>query len=108
MRFDKNGNIDTFLYRKPIDIYKYVLFNFAHPLSCKSEILYSQFLPIQSICTNFSDFDRKSTNMSVAFLNQRYSLNLVSETLKKARNIIRATLMLPKGNKRMSTLTTNK
>ena len=84
VRLDKNGNIDTSLYRKPTDTYNYVLFNSAHPLSCKSAILYSQFLRIRRICTNLNDFDRHSNNMSVAFLKPGYPQNLVSEAIKKA------------------------
>ena len=92
---NNNDTLSTSIYRKPTDTYNYILFNSAHPVSCKKGIPYGQFLRIRRICTNTKDFETHSSDMAKAFIERGYPPKLIHDSLEKARNLDRHTLLWP-------------
>ena len=98
IKLHPNGTLPTSLYCtccKPIGTYNYVLYSSALPTSCKLCIPYSQFLRIQRICSELSDFDNHSNNMALAFIQRVYPKDIVLLAQTQARNLNIETLIFP-------------
>ena len=89
----ETGSINTSIYRKPTDTYNYILYNSAHPTSCKKGIPYGQFLRIRRICTNLQDFEHHANEMADAFIQRGYPKQLVTDSLIKAKSMNRKHLL---------------
>lgn len=91
-----DGNITTDLYKKPTDARNYLVFNSAHPLSCKRGIPFGQFLRIRRICSSLEMFDKNAVEMAKCFLDRGYPADLVETSMIKARRMDRDILLAPK------------
>ena len=90
-----DGKIVTDLYSKPTDSHNYLLYNSAHPRSCRDSIPYSQLLRIRRICSNITDYDRHACEYAGYFLDRGYPLKIVEEAVIKARRLDRDKLLNP-------------
>ncbi len=81
----KNNHIITDLYQKPTDSHNYLMYDSAHPQSCKDSIPYSQLLRIRWICSEESDFLGHCFNLIRHFTQRGYPLKLLEESLFHAQ-----------------------
>ena len=91
----KHGTtLSTKAYSKPTDSHNYLLYSSCHPTHCKQGLPYSQFLRIRRICTHIEDFDSKVLNMADHFVRRGYPIELVSNSMLKARRQNRVELLI--------------
>ena len=83
-----NGNrLTTSVFYKPTDSHNYLLFSYIHPKHTKRSIPFSQFLRLRRLCSEDEDFQSKSLEMKIFFVERGYPSSLVDTALSKATNI---------------------
>ena len=90
---DNSGNIQTTIYSKETDKHCYLLYDSAHTQHTEDGIPYAQFLRIRRICSTRDHFLKSSIKYAFAFINRRYPITLVFESLMKAMDKDRDTLI---------------
>ncbi len=92
----KNGTkLITKAYSKPTDAHNYLLYSSCHPHHCKQGLPYSQFLRIRRLCSNITDFETTVIDMACHFLRRGYPIDLVENSMIKARRQDRELLLDP-------------
>ncbi len=81
----KDNSICTDLFRKPTDARNYLMFDSAHPHSCKKGIPYGQFLRVRRICSTLEIYDKRALEMAQSFLARGYPQELVETAVIRAR-----------------------
>ena len=89
------GTLYTDLYCKPTDSHNYLVYDSAHPGHCKKGLPYSQFLRLRRICQRLSDFDKNATMLASHFYRRGYPLDLIEDSLIRARRHDREELLHP-------------
>ena len=73
----------TSIYYKETDTHSYLNYTSSHPIRCKNSIPYSQFLRLRRICSDERDFDIKSKEMTVFFINRGYPQQILQQALNR-------------------------
>ncbi len=89
----KNNKIITDLYQKPTDSHNYLMYNSAHPQSCKDSIPYSQFLRKRRICSQEEDYIGHCLNLIRHFRCRGYPIKLLEEAMYQAQIRDRTSLL---------------
>ena len=89
----RDDRIATSIQYKETDSHSYLNFKSSHPSNCKSAILYSQFLRLRKICSEYDDFEVQATTMETLFVARGYPATLVRRGREKAISTTRPTLL---------------
>ena len=89
-----NGNaLSTSVHYKPTDSHCYLLNSSSHPSHVKNSIPLSQFLRLQRLCSDDSEFSNKSEEMCHFFKKRCYEIenpdSVVNTAQHRAQQIIR-------------------
>ena len=88
-------HLETGLYRKPTDTFKYLHYKSFQPGHQKKSIPYTQFVRVRRICSNKKNF-YTHTNLMIAHMHQRgYPINLLLQAQTKAAQLERDKLVDP-------------
>ena len=94
--YTPEGNIAFKLYSKPTDKHNYLRYDSCHPKRMKDSIPFSQFLRIHRICTEISEFDKSAALIAKHFLRRGYPMDLIQDSIIRARRLDRASLLNPR------------
>jgi len=93
---DHTGHLYTTLYTKPTDTHAYLHYASCHPHHQKTSGPYGQLLRLRRICYRQRDFLREAHILLQHYQKRGYPHPLLAESLEKALNQDRATLLTPK------------
>ncbi len=93
--YTPEGNIAFKLYSKPTDKHNYLRYDSCHPKRMKDSIPFSQFLRVRRICTENAEFDKSVTLLATHFLRRGYPLDLIEDSIIRARRLDRQNLLTP-------------
>ena len=79
----------TSVHYKPTDSHSYLLYSSSHPSHVKNSIPYSQFLRLRRLCSDHSDFSRKSEEMCQFFEKRGYPVSVVKAGHHRAQQFDR-------------------
>jgi len=102
---NKNGKIETDLYRKPTDTVKYLLPSSSHPKHVCRSIPYSLALRIRRICSEETTFIQRIEELKLMLLSRKYKREEVDKQIIKVKELTR-TEALEVTQRRESTRTT--
>ena len=88
-----NKVLSTSIFYKPTASHAYLDYHSSHSLSTRNSIPYSQFLRLRRLCSDETDFDSQSRDMTIHFLNRRYPLHVVVNALARAKKVPRQSLL---------------
>ena len=89
----ENGKIKTDLYVKPTNTHQYLHSSSCHPYDCKTEILYSQMLPLNRICSDSTSIDRRCNDLEGWLLERGYKESEVRKQVLRGRTFCRDDLL---------------
>ena len=89
----EGNNLITDLYSKPTDSHQYLLLTSCHPPHCCRNIPFSLALRIRRICTQKSDFEIRTKELSDQLCRRVYNNTKVSQSITKAGNLQREDLL---------------
>ena len=95
VKIGQDRKLYTTLYTKPTDSHNYLLYDSAHPMHTKRSLPYSQFLRLRRICSHLEDFDSNALMIASHFRRRQYPLDLIEDSLIKARRVDRTQLLNP-------------
>ena len=81
---DKDGKLQTKVYRKPTDRPNYLHSYSEHPASTKSSIIYSQALRIKRICSEETEFKNACENLKERLMKRGYREETIVSMIEKA------------------------
>ena len=85
-----SGNgLGTSVHYKPTDSHSYLLHSSSHPSHVKNSIPYSQFLRLRRLCSDESDFSKKSKEMCQFFEKRGYPASVIQAAHHRAQQIDR-------------------
>ena len=90
---DKDGRINTTVFRKPTDRNTLLRADSFHPPSLKKNIPYGQFQRLKRICDQESDFETKAEDMKLRFKNRGYKSQVINEAYNKTKSLKRQDLL---------------
>ena len=80
---EENNNIQTTLYRKPIDQQAFLHAKSEYARSLKNSNPYSQALRLKTICSTSTEFDKNCAIIKQKFLDRQYKEEVLDEHIKK-------------------------
>ena len=89
---DHNNPLRTTFYKKPTDRQNFLHVNFAHPLSLKESIPYSEALKVKHVCLTFDEYKKHSNDLVRRFMRKVYKENIIRNQIKK-NNLERSTVL---------------
>ena len=87
MYIDQQNKIQTTIFCKPTDQITYLHRQSNHPKSLSDSIPYSQVLPIETICSTTSEFNKIFDIITKRFKERGYCENLQVEQVVKVKNM---------------------
>ena len=83
---DRNNPLRTTFYKKPTDRQNFLHVNFAHPLSLKESIPYSEALKVKHVCLTFDEYKKHSNDLVRRFMRKAYKENIIRNQIKKKQS----------------------
>ena len=80
-----NDKSITSLSSKPTDCHQYLHYGSCHPEHTKRSIVYSQALRIKRVCSQESDFNEHSLNLTSWFLKRSYPEKIINTEMSKVK-----------------------
>ncbi len=95
VRLNPEGNISTSLYTKETDTQSYLHYTSSHPQHVKYGGPYSQLTRVRRLCSDYTDFLQKASEVYQHFKNRGYPESLLNKALEKAKSMNRQSLLNP-------------
>ena len=77
----------TSMYFKATDVHTYLKYESSHPPTCKNSISYSQLLRFRRICSDDTDFQQKSSEMTIFFQQRGYPQSVLKTAQSRVEHI---------------------
>ncbi len=98
VRLDLEWNISTSLYTKETDTHSYLHYTSWHPQHMKDSGPYSQLIRVRRLCSDYTVFLEKASEVCQHFQNRGYPESLLSKALKRAKGTNSQSLLYPARN----------
>ena len=92
--------ISTDVYCKPTDTHQYLLSDSCHPKYCKEAIAYSQALRIRRMCSTYTLYRKRSSELRQHLVSRGHSKRRVQLAINRALCTSRSTLLATRVNKK--------
>ena len=79
-----DSSISTYLYTKPTDKNKHLLYSSCHPLHTKKAIPFSLALCLRRICSTDATFNTRAVQLTTYLLKRVYNRNFVTKQIRSA------------------------
>ncbi len=89
VRLGPEGNISTSLYTKGTDTPLYLHYTSSHPQYMKDSGPYSQLIRLRRLCSDYTDFLEKASEVCQHFKNRGYPESLLNKALEKVKGMNR-------------------
>ena len=83
------------MYFKPTDAHTYLKYDSSHPPTCKNSIPHSQLLHLRRICSDESDFQEKSSEMTTFFQQRGYPQSVLNAAHSRVEHITQDQALQP-------------